>query len=57
MKFQIIKTRDGSLEYWTVCRIDGKSFRDGVVGYNFECSEQGAQYAIECRNKLEAEES
>jgi hypothetical protein len=38
---------------WKVFRVDGKSFRDGVISYNFPYNEQGAIDAINCRNKLE----
>jgi hypothetical protein len=40
---------------WCVYRYDGKSFRDGVVSYNFPYNEQGAIDAIACANSLEKE--
>jgi hypothetical protein len=58
--FKIIKTDNEEGDFfWTVQRIDGKSFDDGIVGINFEYNEQGALAAIECskrlHNKYEAE--
>jgi hypothetical protein len=40
---------------WAVSRIDGKSFHDGVVSYNFTYSEEGGLLAIDCAKKLEQE--
>lgn len=46
----------GLNEYcWCVCRYDGRSFRDGVLSYNFPYTEQGALDAIKCRKQLEKE--
>jgi hypothetical protein len=54
--FHTIETKDldGNFAY-TVERIDRKSFHDGVVGYNFEYTEEGALCAIRCMNNLEKE--
>jgi hypothetical protein len=40
---------------WCVCRYDGRSFRDGVLSYNFPYTEQGAIDAIACAKKLDEE--
>jgi hypothetical protein len=57
VNFRIIKRicEESTLEIWSVERIDGKSFRDGVVSYNFPYNEKGALDAIECAKKLEKE--
>ena len=40
---------------WCVSRYDGRSFRDGVLGYNFPYNEQGAVDALACAKQLETE--
>jgi len=55
--FRIVKKvcEETLTEMWCVERLDGKSFRDGVVSYNFTYNESGAIAAIECVNILEKE--
>ena len=50
----IIKTKDDNgKDQWTVCRMDGKSWDDGIVGLNFEATSEGATNAIACAKNLE----
>lgn len=57
VNFRIMKKicEETTMEVWSVERIDGKSFRDGVVSYNFPYTEKGAFGAIACRKQLEKE--
>jgi hypothetical protein len=54
--FHIIRTADenGSFQ-WTVQRLDGKSFHDGILGVNFNYTEEGGFAAITYAKKMENE--
>jgi len=50
-----VRTFDEELKrpVWSVMRYDGKSFEDGVISYNFECTSEGALLALACQKRLQ----
>jgi hypothetical protein len=52
--FQIIKTKNEETnnDQWTLQRVDGKSWEDGVVGWNFDYTDEGGLAALNCMERL-----